>query len=102
MAQIKVQNPDDPEAEDFDDLGDVERNSELWLAEQYITAHVGWLTVQGFRLYPPGVTPIPKSEEEALAMVQAAQRFLDSRKRKSGLVGMKKPKLIVPPGSMKQ
>lgn len=76
-----------------EDLADI-----LTITEHYINAHIGWLAQQGFRLFPPGVTPIPKSAEEALAMVQAAKQFHDSQKRKSKLIGGKPKKLILPPG----
>lgn len=76
----------------------------LNLTEQYIKAHVGWLTQQGFRLLPPGVTPIPTCAEEALAMVQAAKQFTESKRngkgRKSKLIGGEPRKLILPPGTL--
>lgn len=87
----------------FSELDDEDRADLISLAEQYISAHVAFLTQQGFRLLPPGVTPIPTCAEEALAMVQAAKRFTDSARngkgRKSALVGSVVPKgLILPPG----
>lgn len=85
----------DPPFSDIDpeDLADI-----LVITENYITAHVAWLTQQGFRLFPPGVTPIPTSAEEALAMVQAAKRFSDGQRRKSKLIGGAPKKLILPNG----
>lgn len=99
IEAIRAENPD---AEAWDDLSAEDRESELYLAEQYITAHMGFMAMHGFRVFPPGVTPIPKSEQEALAMVQAAQRFLDSRKRKSKLISGRPQKLILPKGAKLQ
>lgn len=86
----------------FAALDEEDRADIITLTEHYINAHVGWLTQQGFRLMPPGVTPIPKSAEEALAMVQAAKQFHDSQKRKSNLIGGKPKRLILPPGAKLQ
>lgn len=82
----------------FSDLDAEDRKDILAITEHYINAHIGWLSQQGFRLLPPGVTPLPKSPEEALAMVQAAKAYADSQKRKSKLFGGASKKLILPKG----
>lgn len=82
----------------FADLNDEDRDDLLTLTGNYIAAHVNFLKINGYRLIPPGVTPIPTSPEEALAMVQAASRFLEAQKRKPKLLGSGKRKLILPPG----
>lgn len=87
----------------FSELDPEDQADLFHLTEQYITAHIGFLTQQGFRLLPPGVTPMPTCEEEALAYIQAAKTFAESKRngkgRKSALVGSVVPKkLILPPG----
>lgn len=102
---IAMMDESDPPFADLDteDLADI-----LVLTENYLQAHLSFLKLHGYRLLPPGVTPLPTCVEEALAMVQAAQRFTDSkrgggRQRKSRLVGSVVPKkLILPPGGSPQ
>jgi len=78
-----------------EDLADI-----LKLTENYLNAHLNFLSANGFRILPPGAVPKPTSEPEAMAMLQAAKAFFDGQKRKgklmAGAVG--KPKLILPPG----
>jgi hypothetical protein len=86
----------------FDDLDEDERGGLIDWAQAHIAAHIAWLQQQGFRLLPPGATLRPKSEAEALAMLQASKDWFDAKKRKPGLVGSVAPKLILPPGSKLQ
>lgn len=80
------------EGEDLADL--------LTITENYLTAHLNFLSANGFRVVPPGATPVPKTEAEAMGMVQAAKAFFDSQKRRGKLMaGGVKPKLILPRGA---
>lgn len=67
-------------------------------AAMILSAHVELLMEQGFKIVPPGAAPIPKSQDEALAMVQAAKAFFDGQRRKGKLMVEAQPTLIVPPG----
>lgn len=81
----------------WDELAAAERESLADYAELALALHVEWLASRGFKIIPPGATPIPKSEAEALAMVQAAKGFFDAHKRKGKLVSTAAtPRLIVP------
>ncbi len=84
------------DAEDMTDL--------LELTENYLNAHLNFLSANGFKIIPPGAISKPTSEPEALAMVKAAKAFFDSQKRKGGLLAgtVRKPQLILPPGSKLQ
>jgi len=95
MAAVREQDPD---AEEFDALSEDDRAAELDMAAFYISAHLDFIARNGLRLLPVNAVPVPRSEEEALAMVQAAQTFLDARKRKKRLIAPKKPRLILPKG----
>jgi acyl-CoA reductase-like NAD-dependent aldehyde dehydrogenase len=79
---------------DWDALDDSERADFLLAAHNAIGAHDKWLTEAGFRIVPPGMTPVPASEEEANAMLQAVQSWRQARDRKNTLVCG--PKLIMP------
>lgn len=87
----------------FDEM-DEETQSELTeYCRIAIALHVQWLVDRGFRIVPPNATPIPKTQEEALAMVQAAKGFFDAQKRKGSLMsGAVGRKVILPKGSKLQ
>jgi hypothetical protein len=86
--------------EDFAALPEAEQADFLGLAVVAMKAHADWLTENGFRIAPPGTALMPKTEQEAAAMLLAVQQFrlaMDRNvSRKTVLVGV--PKLIVPPG----
>lgn len=64
-------------------------------AEQHVSEHVKWLAARGFRIVAPNAVLRPQSEQEALAMVQAAKDFFDAQRRKGKLMAAPK-KLIIP------
>lgn len=80
----------------FRDLNPEDRESFQAITQQYLTAHLNYLTAHGYRVMPPGIIPLPKSVEEALAMIQAAQTWLDANKRKTNLIGFGKKKIVLP------
>lgn len=87
----------------FDDLDPEDREALIAYADEHIQAHMAHLAASGFRLLPPSATLRPKTEAEALAMIQASKDWFDAKKRKPGLVGSVAPKkLILPPGSKLQ
>lgn len=88
----------------WDELTQADRDSELYLAQHYIIAHVQWLGERGFQILPPGAIPSPKSDDEAMAMVRIAKAYFDGQKRRGKLVSGTSPKpgLILPPGSKLQ
>lgn len=91
---------DPPFAElDPEDMADL-----LDLTANYLNAHLNFLHANGFRMVPPGAIVKPSSEPEALAMVKAAKAFFDAQKRRGGLLAgtVRKPQLILPPGSKLQ
>lgn len=84
----------------WDDLTEEEREGEVFLAEHYMAAHAQWLSESGFKIIPPGATPVPKTDDEAMAMVRAAKSYFDGKKRKGGLVStVGAQKLILPKGA---
>lgn len=84
--------------EAWGDLADDDRDNLTELARYYIAAHLTWMTAQGIRTVPPGATLRPKTEAEAMAMLQAAKDWFDAQKRKGKLIGEgpAKRKLILP------
>ena len=89
------------EGETFDSLADDERQDFLDLAEHAVASHTAWLLSQGFKIVPPGATPIPKTQEEAMGMVQAAKAFFDAQKRRGKLMdGAVSRKVILPKGTL--
>lgn len=82
------------------DLPPEDREHLAEYARDILHAHIELLTVQGFKLVPPGAAPIPKTQEEAMAMIQAAKGFFDAQKRKGKLMNAAapEPKLILPKG----
>lgn len=85
------------------DLCEADRQGEVFIAEHYLAAHLQWLAEHGFKVVPPGAVLMPKSDDEAMAMVKAAKAYFDAKKRKGQLVNTAAPrKLILPPGSKLQ
>lgn len=84
----------------FSDLDAEDAADMLVVTENYLTAHLNFLTANGFRIVPAGAVPRPQSEPEAMAMLQAAKGWFDAAKRKGKLLAgaTAKPKLILPPG----
>lgn len=89
-----LEDGDSPWAE----LTDDERSMLEMNASLYIMAHITAMGMRGLRLIPAGAVPRPHSEQEALAMIQAAKDWFDAQKRKgklmTGATGGKK--LILP------
>lgn len=84
----------------WDALTDDERAGELWIAEHYIAAHLSWLTTHGFKVIPPGATPVPKTDAEAMAMVRASKAYFDAQKRRGKLMASAAPKKLILPKGM--
>lgn len=80
------------------DLAEDDRENLVELARLHVAAHLTWITAQGIRMVPPGAMLRPKSEAEAMAMLQASKDFFDGQKRKGKLMGEgpAKRKLIIP------
>jgi hypothetical protein len=85
----------DPEA-DFDALPEDEQSDILIAAHAAVGAHDAWLTGAGFRILPPGITAVPKSDEEVAAYRAAIKAYEQGNGRKSGLLASATPKLIMP------
>lgn len=83
------------DGETWDDLSEGEQAEFLNIADHYLSAHSAWLISHGFRVIPPGAAMRPKTEAEAMGMLQAAKEFLTAAKRKPGLLTTG-PRLIVP------
>lgn len=82
----------------FADLEEGEQTNLIDYARHYLAAHVTWLQSRGFRIIPPGAAVIPKTDDEAAAMLLAVKSYRDGKKRKGGLLVQDK-KLILPPGA---
>jgi hypothetical protein len=97
-AVVEALAEQNDEAETWAELSDEDRDAEVNLAGEYIAAHLAFLSRHSLRVLPMNAVPVPTSVEEANAMVQAAQRFLEARKRKTNLIGGKPKRLILPKG----
>lgn len=86
----------DPEA-DWGAMDAAEQSDILLAAHAAVGAHDQWLTGAGFKIVPPGMVRIPRSDEEADAHRAAVRAYVDGKGRKSKLIGS--PALIVPPGA---
>ena len=82
------------------ELTEEERQHLTEWAQGYLAGHVAWLAENGFEIVPAGAVRRPKSEPEAMGMLQAAKDFFDGQKRKGKLMGQvpSAKKLILPPG----
>jgi hypothetical protein len=87
-------------SEDWDALPAEERDVIRTAAKAAMAAQAQGLIARGFRLVEPGAVLIPKSDEEAGAMLRAIKDFAATTRRKGKLVGG--PGLIVPPGARVQ
>lgn len=87
------------EGETWDALTEDDQAEFLNIADHYLSAHSAWLISHGFRVIPPGAAMRPKTEAEAMGMLQAAKDFLTAAKRKPGLLTTG-PRLIVPKGAL--
>lgn len=82
---------DELEAEQAEDITDYVR--------MIIVEHIRFLVERGFKVVPPGAAPIPQTQDEAMAMLQAAKGFFDGQKRQGKLMATAaRPKFLVPPG----
>lgn len=87
---------DDPA---WPDLTDEQRQDEVYLAQHYLLAHINWLGQRGFKVIPPGAVPVPKTDDEAMALVQTAKAYFDGKKRKGQLVNTVAPRKLILPGA---
>lgn len=71
----------------WDLANEEDRNLMRELAHAAMGAHDAALTVAGFKIIPPGTVQVPHSDEEAGAMIRAAQTYMES----------KAPHVVAPP-----
>lgn len=86
MFGVTLERPDKTA---WDGLDEDTQAAFLVGAHAAIAANAKWLAVNGYRIIPPGVTPVPSCQEEADAMMAAIARFNVNEARKpKKLIGL--------------
>lgn len=80
------------DANAWNEATEAERDDMRQVAYAAMGAHDAFLATLGFRVLPPNTVQVPKSDEEAGAMLKSAQTYLDDAKRP--------PRIVAPPTAL--
>lgn len=72
---------------------EAERDDFRKIATASMAAHDAWLTMQGYRIVPPGMIAPPAGRDEAAAMVKVGCDYLEKNNAKSAIIVPPRPSL---------